>query len=141
MDAVFEKAANFERAADWSRGILKVEMLTEGPIGAGTRFRETRRSMNKETSEEMAVSAFKPNQSYTVSSHSMGVAYTSILHFNEDGNGTLVEMDFQSRPLTLLAKLFSPLARLMIGSMKKCMEGDLEDLKKAVESEHLPPAA
>lgn len=141
VDVVFAKAADIENVADWSRGILRIEMLTESPVGDGTRFRETRRVFNKEATEVMAISAFKPNQSYTVSSLSMGVAYSSVLRFKTEGKGTLVEMDFRSRPLTLAAKLFSPLAWMMMGTMKKCMEGDLEDLKQAIESGSPPPAA
>jgi hypothetical protein len=43
-------------------------------------------------------------------------------------------MEMHSRPITFLAKLMSPLGKLMMGSMKKCIAKDMDDLRAAVES-------
>jgi hypothetical protein len=43
-------------------------------------------------------------------------------------------MNFDCRPLSLFAKLFSPLAGMMMGPMKKALTNDLDGIKKAAES-------
>lgn len=41
-------------------------------------------------------------------------------------------MDVQ--PISIFAKLMAPLGRLMVGSLKKCLENDLEDAKRIAET-------
>lgn len=42
------------------------------------------------------------------------------------------------KPLTFFARLMSPLGALMMGPMKKCLLGDLEDLRREIESGATP---
>ena len=53
--AVFEKFTDFAHVAENVRGIERMEILTDGPIGQGTRFRETRIMFNREATEEMEI--------------------------------------------------------------------------------------
>ena len=41
-EVVFAHASDFRRAPEFITAIAKMEILTSGPVGAGTRFRETR---------------------------------------------------------------------------------------------------
>ena len=41
-ERVFEVVTDLRGAPERIRGITKMEVLTEGPIGGGTRYRETR---------------------------------------------------------------------------------------------------
>ena len=51
-EVVFEVAADFHNAAELNiQGIDSLEVLTDGPIGVGTRFRETRVMMGKSSTE------------------------------------------------------------------------------------------
>lgn len=121
-------------AAENISGITKLEKLTEGPVGVGTQFRETRKIMNKEATEQMAFTAFEPGKSYRVECDSHGTSYMSTFRFDPVESGTEVTVDFQARPVTFAAKLMAPLGWMMMGMTRKCIEKDLDDLKQVAES-------
>lgn len=135
---VFQLASDAPNWAGRIKGITKVEMLTDGPVGVGTRFRETRRMFGKNATEEMEFTAFEPNRGYTLGCQSCGCQYASTFRFEEADGGTRVTMDFDAKPLLFFAKLMSPLGWLMMGSMKKCIQRDLDDLKALAEQGHTP---
>ncbi len=133
VDRVFEAWCDFEKAAERVQGIARIEMLTEGPVRVGTRFRETRVMFGREATEEMEVTALVPNERMTVSAFSCGAEFDSHFHFHPDGSGTRVDLELQTRPVTLWAKITSPLGRLMMGSMKKMIQADMDQLKAVCE--------
>lgn len=116
-------------------GIKKLEVLTDGPIRKGTRFRETRVMFNREATEEMEIADFQPGRSYTVVCDSCGARWTSRFEFHPDSAGTRVSLDLRCEAISFFAKLMSPLAGLFAKSVKKCIEQDMEDLRKAIESQ------
>ena len=133
--AVFQLFTDMDRAADHLSGVVRLERLTEGPVGKGTRFRETRRIFKKEATEELEITDFDPPRSYTVGCESCGCSYTTTMHFVPNGNVTDVEVEMETRPITFMAKLMSPFTKLMMSKfMQKCFDKDLEDLKQAAES-------
>lgn len=135
----FAVFADFRAADQRVEGIKKLEVLTDGPIGKGTRFRETRIMFNREATEEMEITDFQPGRSYTVTCNSCGVAWNSTFKFEPDGQGTRVRLEMNCKPLTLFAKLMSPLGSLMAGSLRKCIEKDMTDLRTYIESESRKP--
>ncbi len=72
VEKTFQLFSDFPNAAARINGIEKVEMLTNGPIGVGTKFKETRIMFGKEATEEMEVTQFEPNKLYTVAADSCG---------------------------------------------------------------------
>ena len=44
----------------WMQGLVRVEKLTEGPYGVGTRWRETRKMLGHEASEVFEVTGYDP---------------------------------------------------------------------------------
>lgn len=137
-EEVFAVAADLRNAAANIRGIEKLEVLTDGPIGVGTRFRETRTIFGKGSTEEMEITAFNPPEGYTVETDSCGAHMRAEYHFISDIAGTHMRVDFDCRPTSFFAKLMSPLAALMTGPMKKCIDADMEDVKAAAEASARP---
>ena len=137
-DRVFEVFTDVSKLAERIEGITRVEVLTDGPVGQGTRFRETRIMFKKEATEEMEFTTFDPPSSFTLGCESCGCRYETVHRFLRKGSGTLVEVAMAVQPLTFFAKLFSPLGRLMSGSMKKLIAKELEQLKAVAEA--TPPA-
>ena len=133
-ESVFEIFADLDRAAERVSGIEKIELLTEGAVGVGTRWRETRIIFKKEAVEELEITAFEPPHGYEVGCESCGCRYTTAFRFTPVGAGTEVTMEMNTKPITFFAKLMMPLGALMMGSMKKCLERDLDDLKTVAES-------
>ncbi len=134
VEKVFEIASDFANAPQRITGIDKVEMLTTGPIGVGTKFKETRIMMKKAATETMEVMAFDRPRSYTLGAFSCGTQYESTFEFTPESGGTDMTMIFKYTPKSFFAKMFSPLAGLMAGMVRKCVEQDMEDIKKAAES-------
>ncbi len=131
---VFEIATDLGRIAETMSGIDSAEVLTEGPFGEGTRWRETRTLYGKQATEEMWVTGFDPPRSYVVEAESHGSHYRTELTFQPEDGGTRVTMVFAGRPIGLLARVFSFLSAVMMKSVKKALDQDLEDLKQVAES-------
>ncbi len=130
----FEVISDFRTADQRIRAIKKIEVLTDGPIRVGTRFRETRVMFGREATEEMEITDLVPGKSYTLGGQSCGAAWSTTLRCVPNAGGTNVEMEMTMRPVSLFAKLMSPLSFILAGSMKKAIDQDLDDLKQALET-------
>ena len=131
---VFEVFTEIEKAEERIPDITALEMLSEGPFGEGTRWRETRVMFKKEAVEEMWVTGFHPPHSYTVEADSHGMKYSTLFTFEADGDGTKVTWNFSGVAHTFGAKVMAPIFNvLMKGTMKKCMLKDLEALRDACQ--------
>lgn len=135
QEDTFETFTNLDRSPEILSDVVRVEVLDEGSIGAGTRFRETRKMFGKEHSETLQFSEFDPGSGYTLSCTSCGCEFTSRFRFSSEGEGTRVQMDMESRPVTLFARIVTPITGFMMrGSMRKAIEKDLFELKQAAEA-------
>ena len=94
VERVFEVFTELDKAAERIPDIVGLEILSEGPFGLGTRWRETRVMFKKEATEEMWVTAFDPPKSYSVEAESHGMRYSTLFSFAPDGDGTAVSWDF-----------------------------------------------
>ncbi len=142
LERVFAVFADLEGAADVIEGIMKLEILTDGPVGVGTRWRETRLMFKKEATEEMEITAFDPPNGYKVEAQSHGSQYLSEFKFTPKDDGVEAVMSFEAKPLTLMARIMGfIMAPMMRGFMVKCLEKDLDDLKRHLEQGDAPPAA
>lgn len=138
LDEVFQAFTDFKNAADRIEAIQRLEVVTDGPVGVGTTFRETRIMFNRECTEEMTISEFEPNKRYVVLAHNCGCEYRTMFEFHPDGDGTRVDVTFNARPQTLFAKLFSPVGKLMSGTMVKLFQKDLDNLETHLRSTTAP---
>ncbi|MBI5852360.1 MAG: SRPBCC family protein [Planctomycetes bacterium] len=133
---VFAAATDFAGAPKRISGILRVEMLTDGPVGVGTRFKETRKMFGKEATEEMTVVEFDPGRRYVLGAMSCGCRYRTEIRVEPAGGGSRIAMEFAGEPLTLLGKVMSFLMRPMFKSAAKLCAKDLADLRTALEAAH-----
>ncbi|NOT31025.1 MAG: SRPBCC family protein [Planctomycetes bacterium] len=133
-EAVFAVASDFQNAPGRIKAITKLEILTDGPIRAGTRFRETRTMMGRAATEEMEITAYDPPRSYTLGGDSCGCRFRTQLRFEEKNGGTDIVMDFQAQPLTTMARVMMFLMKPMAKSMMKACAKDLDDIAAHAES-------
>ena len=135
VQRVWDVATDLAGAAQVIQGIDAVEVLTPGPFGVGTRWRETRTMMGRSATEEMTVTAVEPQRSYTVETTSSGAHYVSTFAFapSADG-GTDVTTTFGGRPTTTVARVLGALtAPLGRRAVTKALEQDLRDIAEAAE--------
>ncbi|MEU9996049.1 SRPBCC family protein [Streptomyces sp. NPDC048370] len=117
-------------------GVERVEVLTEGGFGVGTRWRETRRMMGKEATEEMTVTEAEPPDRYVTVADSHGMHYVSEIALRPAGTGaTTVRMTFSATPaegnrMGFLAKLLSGLGAKAVS---RALAKDLDDVAASVE--------
>lgn len=142
-DVVFALSCDFANAPKRIRGIKKMEMLTDGPVGVGTRFRETRVMFGKEATETMEIVDFQPGKSYTLRAQNCGCEYRTTVSVRAGGpgggggggsGGSEITFDFAAKPLTFVARVMGTLMGWMMrGACVKAIRQDLLDLKKAAE--------
>ena len=135
VQRVWDVATDLAGAPQVIREIDTVDVLTPGPFGVGTRWRETRTMMGRSATEEMTVTAVEPQRSYTVEATSSGAHYVSTFAFapSADG-GTDVTTTFGGRPTSTVARILgavtAPLGRRAV---TKALEQDLRDIAEASE--------
>lgn len=134
-DRVFEVASDFAGAPRRISAITRVEMLTEGPVRVGTRFRETRTMFGREATEEMTVTEFDAGHRYVLGCENHGTRYRSEVRVAPHGEGqSTIVMTFEARPLTMIARVLGVLTKPMVKKVVQACEKDLDDLKAAVET-------
>lgn len=130
IEQVFEVYTDLPKVVERVPDITALEILSEGPFGEGTRWRETRVIMKKQATEEMWVTNFDSPRSYDVEAESHGMKYSTHFSFTPDGDGTKVSWAFTGTAQTWGAKIMAPIFNLLMkGMMKKCMLRDLEALR------------
>lgn len=133
-ETVWAQISDLEGAPERITGIDKIEILTDGPIGVGTEWRETRTMMGKAQTERMKIEAWEPGSHYTVYSDSCGCDFHWTMRVVPRGEHATLRTEMHTKARTLMAKLMTPLGWLMSGVMKKCVRQDLEDLKRSAEA-------
>ena len=89
----------------------------------------------KECTEEMTITEFEPNRRYVLSAESCGCKWGSEMRCDAEGPGTRLTLTMNTTPLTFMAKVMSTvMGPMMKGSMLKAVRKDLDDIKRAVES-------
>ena len=135
-ERVFEIASDIPRAAERIPDITKVEMLGEGPVGKGTRWRETRVMFGKEHTETLEIADFRVPEFYAVTAHNCGTDYLTTFDFKSNGpESTTLTFAFQGTPTTFMARVMGAImAPLLKKTMQKCLRSDLESIKRACEA-------
>ncbi len=129
---VWDIITDLEGSVDRIAAITKIEVLGGGPVGLGTQWRETREIFKRESTEEMEITEFEPPLRYVVEADSCGAHFRSELRCEPDGeDATLLSMSMVTTPTNLFAKMMKPLAKLAMGSTKKMLLRDLDDIAVA----------
>jgi hypothetical protein len=141
-ESVFRTFTDLRRATEMVPAIRSVEVLTEGPIGKGTRWKETRVMMGRQATETMEITGFDPPRSYVAEARSHGSHYRSEYRFRPEGGGTRVEMTFNGTPESAGAKVMLALMGWAFkGACRKAMEADMDALKAVAERDALAGAS
>ncbi|QES51565.1 polyketide cyclase/dehydrase [Streptomyces venezuelae] len=136
MDEVWQALTDLESMPLVLSGVDAVEVLTPGPFGVGTRWRETRRMFGKSATEEMWVTACDTPERYVAEADNAGMHYVSEFRLTERAPGrTAVRMTFSAQPqaggkLPLLTRLLSGLGARAVA---KAIARDLADVAASVE--------
>ena len=127
---VFEVLSNPARAMDFLDNITGSTKLTDGPIGVGTKFRETRVVHGKEATADLLVSAYEPSTHVGISTEAEGIKVEYHYHLSPEDGGTRLKWTCQLEA-SGLRKMMLP---MVAGIMKKEDGDHLQKLKAYLEA-------
>ncbi len=125
---VFAFLSDPQKLLLWQSSLLQSEMLTEGPLRVGSRFRELRRMGPRESEIRAEITDFETNRRLATRTETSPQATVRYALEPEDG-GTRLHYEFGLRTAGLM-RLVEP----MIGSsIRKDSERDLQKLRELLE--------
>jgi uncharacterized protein YndB with AHSA1/START domain len=130
---VFDLFTDIERAAEHVAGIKRVEMLTPGSFGIGTRWRETREVFGRLDTAEMEVIAFERYRTYVLSHYKANVRVEVVFSFEPENTGTHVTIEFTLDGAGFPPGFLTPLSWAIAGKVRHVLNQDLTDLKNCLE--------
>jgi uncharacterized protein YndB with AHSA1/START domain len=133
LEWAFEAFTDVEHAPDYVSSVRKIEMTTSGGFRLGTRWRETREIMGRIVTEEMEITAFERNHTYTITNGSHGTRMDTQFSFEPSNAGTKVSVEFTLDPQSFSARVLSPIGWALAGKIREAIVDDLEGLKRAAE--------
>jgi carbon monoxide dehydrogenase subunit G len=118
-------------------GINSVQMLSEGPYGEGTRWKETRTMMGRSETVEMWVAKADPPRSTTIKALQGGADYTSRFSLAERDGGTDLTLTFGAdivKPTALSRITMALFGRIGMAVTRKALARDLSEIASKAES-------
>ena len=133
---VFAVIADPREATGFLDNITDSTKLTDGPIGVGTTFRETRVVSGKYSSADLRITEYEPYTHVGVATSAEGITVTYQYRLAAEGDGTRLdwtcEVDADG-----LRRMMLP----MVAAIMKKEDGDhLQRLKVYIETQRYEPA-
>jgi carbon monoxide dehydrogenase subunit G len=132
-EVVFATVTDVANWPSFVRGIDKLELLTPGPVGVGTKFRETRTMFGRSATEEMTVAAHDPPRRFDLTAENHGTRYLARHEILPAAAGARLRLEFGGTAQTLAAKLGMAIGFLFKGAVTRQLQADLEQLKAEAE--------
>jgi carbon monoxide dehydrogenase subunit G len=118
-------------------GVESIQMVSEGPYGEGTRWKETRSMMGRRETVEMWVAEADPPRSTTVKALQGGADYTSRFTLAERDGGTDLTLTFGAdvlRPTVVSRIMMALFGKLGMKVTRKALAKDLAEIAAKAES-------
>lgn len=136
-NVVYGVTTNLDLAGKWLPNFVRMEKITRGEYGPGTKFRETRKMFGKTATELFEViSADRPNRVALFVDGTQGSArhgrFDYVYEFTKERGGTQVVLKGR---VTEVPRLWALLGRVFMGGMRKACAADLRAMKVYIESQ------
>lgn len=142
-DRVFAVSTDLDAFARWMPNFVGVQLIrpandqSEGEIGVGTQFKETRKMYGRDSTEHFEFTSYDPPSGFVLEvDGAKGTTGKGIFTFAhtlrplDDGAATEFALAGEIGGMSKIAELFG---RLFMGSMKKAIAADLASLKTYIE--------
>lgn len=131
VEEVFTFLTTLENLPKW-QSALSSHVITQGPVGVGTRFEESFKMMGRTVDVVCEITAYeRPRKLGWKSTSSKMIGFESLFHFDPANSGTRVRFEGGST-LKGLWRLLEPLAG---EEFRRELKAELEKMKKVVEAE------
>ncbi len=126
---VFEYLAAFENAPRWNYAIVETHKTSEGPVGVGATYRQTR-SLPSPAEETFTVTDFDPNHRLAIHGDLGPFKGTLTYELNGVPSGTQLtnRADLEGKGL---AKIAAP---LLSGRVREAVAANLQELREILET-------
>jgi carbon monoxide dehydrogenase subunit G len=91
--AAFAYLSRFDRAAEWDPGVADGEMLTDAPVGLGSRFRLVARFLGRSIPLDYEIVEFEDSTRLVLQAETGTIRSTDTITFSSSGSGTLVRYE------------------------------------------------
>ncbi len=136
-EKVWAVISDIPASASTLSGVEAVQMLSDGPHGEGTRWKETRTMMGRSETVEMWVAQADPPRSTTVKALQGGADYTTHFSLAERDGGTDLTLTFSADLLkpTVFSKVTMALfGKIGMNMTRKALAKDLAEIAAKAES-------
>jgi hypothetical protein len=89
----------------------------------------------KEAVETVWITAAEDNHWYETRAENHGAIYSTRISLKDAQEKTVLTMTFSSRPTTFVSRLMSFMGYLFRSSMRKMLQQDLADIRRAAEAD------
>lgn len=135
LDRLFAICADIPAIVQVIPHIERIEVLQRAPsggMGAGFKWKETRRGMGKSVAVEFTVTEFSPPNSMAMSCTMMGIDMEFLYAFTSTGPSTCtVDLRGVLKPSGMASQV---MAKMMSVPMAKGLKSDMDLIKKAAEA-------
>lgn len=128
---VFSFVSNPENTKSWQPEVIEHKMLSDGPMGLGSKMRHVSKFMGRRIEVNIDITEFVPNRKIAFQVVSGTLPYTICYVFGPDGNGTRFTYS-AVMPNNFLLKLMQP---LMMPNAKRVIDKDITRLKALLEKQ------
>lgn len=136
-DLVFQALTDLDAMKAWMPNLVAMEKVTDGAVGEGTEFRETRRMFSKEASEHFRVSGYEPPKRLELfvdgsKGSSRRGEYRFSYTLRPAGGGTHLTLTSEVSGMGTFMEL---LGKLFMGPFKKAIAKDLEAMQRHLDGQ------
>lgn len=134
-ERVFEVITDLAGAEGRIKAIKAVEVLTDGPVGKGTRWRETRTMFGRDATAEMEITEFTPGVGYVAESESCGCTYRCAFTVSPEAGGSRLSARMDAMAESFFARLMGAvMTPFMRKTIIRAFNADLADIKAVAEA-------
>ena len=130
LEEVFAFMSNIEHEPQWRPNVMEVKVTSGLPLRQGSTYLYVVKMMNRQMRTEGKITAFEPNRGWSFEGALGTSSVKGNVAFEPANEGTKVTLGGETT-LRGLLNLFAPIMRGMMGRQ---VSGDLQNLKKLLES-------
>lgn len=126
--AVFAYLADFENIPQWNHAIERTRKITDGPVGVGTRYHQTR-TLPRRGEETFEVITFEPQRALAIRGD-VGPFHGDLTYVLDSADGVTTLTNTVDLQAAGVLKVVAPLASSRI---KTAVAGNLDVLRQILE--------
>ncbi|MDX1747812.1 MAG: SRPBCC family protein [Halobacteriales archaeon] len=126
VEDVWHRATDLESWPEWNSQLVTTEVISEGPVRPGTKYRYTARAMGRNTEHESEITQFDPPRRICFRTPAGAMPLEGCYVFEAQDGGTLVTISAEGTVKGVL-RFAEPIIERLANRMWKANLGRLRD--------------